>query len=371
MAIGPLGNVASPKLQFFLPGTNTPLAGGKLFTYAGGTTTKQATYASDAQTPNTNPIILDANGQCVCFVDTTMKYDFTLSPSTDTDPPTNSYWTVQNMGYQEMIASFAPINSPTFTGVPKGPTASLGDSSTALATTQFVQNTIAGGLANTALTGTPTAPTAAPGTSTTQIATTAFVGQEITRASMQQIFTASGTFTVPTGVTKLKVRVWGGGGGGGGSTGTGSAASGGGGGGYCEGVATVTPGASIPIVIGTGGSAGSGSSAGGAATATTVAALSVTANGGGGGPGSSSGGTSVGGTGGTASGLSFAVTGTVGSFGNNLGGTGLGGTGGGTFCSASSTAVGSFPGGGGGGGGAGLPGNVGGAGMVILEWLQP
>lgn len=146
MAIGPLGNVATPKLQFFVPGTNTPLSGGKLFTYAGGTTTKQATYTNDAQTPNTNPIILDANGQCVCFVDTTLKYDFTLSPSTDTDPPTNAYWTVQNMGYQEMIASFAPINSPTFTGVPKAPTAALGDSSTAIATTQFVQNSITSGI---------------------------------------------------------------------------------------------------------------------------------------------------------------------------------------------------------------------------------
>lgn len=142
MSIGPLGNVASPKLQFFQPGTNLPLSGGKLFTYAAGTTTKQATYSNDAKAPNTNPIILDANGQCVCFVDSTLKYDFTLSPSTDTDPPTNAYWTVGSMGYQEMISSFAPVNSPSFTGNPTAPTAALGNSSTAIATTAFVQETV-------------------------------------------------------------------------------------------------------------------------------------------------------------------------------------------------------------------------------------
>lgn len=60
-----------------------------------------------------------------------------------------------------VATSFAPINSPTFTGtvtIPSG--ASIADYATLL---------------SPALTGTPTAPTAVVGTNTTQIATTAFV----------------------------------------------------------------------------------------------------------------------------------------------------------------------------------------------------
>ena len=106
-------------------------------------------------------------------------------------------------------AGGAPINSPTFTGVPQGPTAAPGTNSTELATTAFVTAAIsgtanvssfnsrtgaitligadvsaAGGalLNSPALTGNPTAPTAAPGDSDTSIATTAFVANAITAA---------------------------------------------------------------------------------------------------------------------------------------------------------------------------------------------
>lgn len=49
--------------QFF-DDNGVPLAGGKIYTYAAGTTTPQTTYTSrDASTPNTNPIILDAAGR--------------------------------------------------------------------------------------------------------------------------------------------------------------------------------------------------------------------------------------------------------------------------------------------------------------------
>lgn len=41
-----------------------PLSGGKLWTYAPGTTTPKATYTDQSGlTPNTNPVILDANGE--------------------------------------------------------------------------------------------------------------------------------------------------------------------------------------------------------------------------------------------------------------------------------------------------------------------
>ena len=119
--------------------------------------------------------------------------------------------------------AFAPLDSPTFTGTPEAPTATLGNDTTQIATTAFVQAAIGGGgvvsdvtatapLASTGgatpdisitqsnamtdgylsstdwstfnnkaptdsptFTGTPAAPTAAYTDNTTQIATTAFV----------------------------------------------------------------------------------------------------------------------------------------------------------------------------------------------------
>ena len=52
-----------PKAQFF-DASGTPLVGGKVYTYAAGTTTPLATYTTSAGTvANTNPIILDAAGR--------------------------------------------------------------------------------------------------------------------------------------------------------------------------------------------------------------------------------------------------------------------------------------------------------------------
>jgi hypothetical protein len=109
------------------------------------------------------------------------------------------------------LALKAPLSSPTFTGTPTAPTASVGTNTTQIATTAFVlanspsvppataaplmdgvaavgvatkyaredhvhpTDTSRAALASPSLTGTPTAPTAAPGTNTTQLATTAFV----------------------------------------------------------------------------------------------------------------------------------------------------------------------------------------------------
>jgi hypothetical protein len=59
----------------------------------------------------------------------------------------------------------------------------------------------------------------------------------------------SGSWTVPAGVTKIMVEIWGGGGGG-------SKGAGGGGGGYLMAILNVTPGESIPYTIGGGGTGG-------------------------------------------------------------------------------------------------------------------
>lgn len=98
-------------------------------------------------------------------------------------------------------AGGAVLVSPVFTGTPQAPTAVVGNSSTQIATTAFVQAATAGSgvssfngrggavtltsadltgaggalLASPVFTGAPAAPTATAGTSTTQIASTAFV----------------------------------------------------------------------------------------------------------------------------------------------------------------------------------------------------
>lgn len=80
------------KQQFNQNGT--PVAGGLLFTYISGTTTKQSTYKDfTGATQNTNPVTLDTNGQCDLWLISGSTYTFVLSPSTDSDPPTNPFWT--------------------------------------------------------------------------------------------------------------------------------------------------------------------------------------------------------------------------------------------------------------------------------------
>lgn len=90
-----------------------------------------------------------------------------------------------------LSTNYAPLVSPSLTGVPLAPTvASTADTSTKIATTAFVQNhfnafvpgTYAP-LASPALTGNPTAPTPSAGDSDTSIATTAFVTHAVTTAN--------------------------------------------------------------------------------------------------------------------------------------------------------------------------------------------
>jgi hypothetical protein len=58
--LSPVGGVAG---QFF-DNNGNPLVGGKLYTYAAGTTTPQVTYTSaTGVTPNSNPIILNGGGR--------------------------------------------------------------------------------------------------------------------------------------------------------------------------------------------------------------------------------------------------------------------------------------------------------------------
>lgn len=95
------------------------------------------------------------------------------------------------------VSGLAPKEGPTFTGVPKAPTAAKGTNTTQLATTAFVQAAVGdyASKASPALTGTPTAPTAGASSNTTQIATTAFVQAAIDRALTSYLPKNNPTFT--------------------------------------------------------------------------------------------------------------------------------------------------------------------------------
>lgn len=80
--LSPVGGVAA---QFFT-NSGVPLSGGKLYTYAAGTTTPQASYTSSSGgTAHTNPIILDSAGRVPggeIWI-SAPPYKFVLNTSTD------------------------------------------------------------------------------------------------------------------------------------------------------------------------------------------------------------------------------------------------------------------------------------------------
>ena len=82
--LSPVGGVAA---QFFTS-TGAVLTGGKLYTYAAGTTTPQATYTSgNGATPWSNPIVLDAAGRVSgsgeIWLTDGVQYKFVLKDSND------------------------------------------------------------------------------------------------------------------------------------------------------------------------------------------------------------------------------------------------------------------------------------------------
>jgi hypothetical protein len=82
----------SPKMQFFTA-AGIPLVGGKLYTYASGTTTPLATYTdSTGNFTNTNPVILDSRGESSVWLGPS-RYTFRLE-----DANNNLIWTVDGVG---------------------------------------------------------------------------------------------------------------------------------------------------------------------------------------------------------------------------------------------------------------------------------
>lgn len=114
------GLAPQPILQFF-DNNSAELSGGLLFTYAAGTTTKQTTYTdASGQTPNTNPVVLDSRGEAQVWLTPNVAYKFVLSPSTDTDPPTNPFWTVNDIAGATNGALSPAFESANFNAVAGG-----------------------------------------------------------------------------------------------------------------------------------------------------------------------------------------------------------------------------------------------------------
>jgi len=190
-----------------------------------------------------------------------------------------------------------------------------------------------------------------------------------------QVFEGNGTFTIPIGITSVKVTIVGGGGGSGGGANTCAgvvSSGGGGGGGACiVGLTSLTPGGTISVTVGGGGSAGGGTSGGTGGTSQIASGTQTittrSATGGFGSPFASSGST------GAAGGLGSGGTGAANIRGGAGSGVGLvnailpGGT---SILGGGWNAVNQAGpyGGGGPGSNVSLTGYAGSAGVVIFEW---
>jgi Chaperone of endosialidase len=105
-------------------GNGAPLFQGQLFTYGAGTTTPQATYVDSTQTtPNLNPVILNARGECPLWLDPTKSYKFDLFDKNGNHIPG---WPVDNVSGGSLSGSVIPTVANLFTlGNPTFPFANL------------------------------------------------------------------------------------------------------------------------------------------------------------------------------------------------------------------------------------------------------
>jgi hypothetical protein len=88
-----MASLAPVLKQRFFDANGDPLVGGKLYTYIAGTSTLLGTFTDAAGvTPNTNPVILDANGEAFVFLDSDSSYKFVLKDSSDV-----TQWTLDNV----------------------------------------------------------------------------------------------------------------------------------------------------------------------------------------------------------------------------------------------------------------------------------
>ncbi len=121
--------VPPPKTRFFNAAGTAPLVGGKVYTYAAGTTTPKTTFTDyNAGTPNANPVILDANGEAniwyngnykIVLKDANDVQQWSVDNVASTVQATVNYagGTVTGTGDALVIASVTPTDFTLISGV--------------------------------------------------------------------------------------------------------------------------------------------------------------------------------------------------------------------------------------------------------------
>lgn len=100
----------APDLKFKAWDNNgNPLVGGKLFTYAAGTTTPIATYTDALQSgTNTNPVILNARGEANVYLLPNVGYKFLLQDSLGNTIPG---WPVDNIVNAQLTTLYGGVDT--------------------------------------------------------------------------------------------------------------------------------------------------------------------------------------------------------------------------------------------------------------------
>ena len=364
--------------QRYYDSNGLPLAGGKLYSYAAGTSTPLATFVDSTEaTPNTNPIILDATGSASVWINS-LNYKFVLTDSLGIVQFTRD--NVTTLSDLSVTTAKLVDASVTNSKLAVDAVALLNMQDNSVGTTELINNSVT------------TVKILDQNVTTSKIADNNVTFGKISVGTIPglvnvQLTGSSGSWVVPARCTTIIVQ--GAGGGGGGEAGNiGSAANAAGGGG---GVGTVpvtslisvTPGETLTYLIGTGGSGAvySGASAMGGGTTNLIrggAQVIFSAKGGSTGTPGFIGGVNVttasptgfyvpGGSGGTAFGGSpgFSFVGAGGGGGNNVttyGNSGGGGGGGGSGALFGYGLNGATSYGYGGSGGSAVVGGIGGSG---------
>jgi len=221
--------------------------------------------------------------------------------------------------------------------------------------------------------GTSAVQTVAPGASGNVLTSNGTTWQSTAPAAgyvgpTTQVFSSNGTFTIPSGITKVKVTLVGGGGGTSGGANFAEILAGGGGATAIKWLTGLTSGNTISVTVGSGGTAsGSGSIAGGAGGNSSIASgtqsiTTVTANGGAGGGVS---GVGSPGSGGTATNGDLNMSGSSGTT-SAIAGFSIFSTP--VYSHVAGNAIGGGGGGRVGGTGSSSSGVAGAAGIVVFEW---
>lgn len=109
------GYISADPIRQYFDTSNAPLAGGKLYSYAAGTTTPLAVYTDAFLTvPATNPVTLDAYGRTLFYVTPNVAYKFTL---TDAALVVQPHYPVDNVIMPSPTA-VTPASVPTGTVLP-------------------------------------------------------------------------------------------------------------------------------------------------------------------------------------------------------------------------------------------------------------